>query len=61
MVYPNTQLLIANRWIDSDSRKTLGVLNPATGTVIDRVAQGDVCTAADPESKASHLRKLGSK
>ena len=38
MTYPDTQLLIANEWLDAASGRTLDVLNPATGTVIGRVA-----------------------
>ena len=34
MTYPNTQLLIANEWVDAQGGKTLDVLNPATGKTI---------------------------
>ena len=36
--YPNTQLLIANEWLDAAGGKTLEVVNPATGAVIGKVA-----------------------
>lgn len=36
--YPNTQLLIANEWVDAASGRTLEVRNPATGQVIGQVA-----------------------
>ncbi|RDI27179.1 NAD-dependent succinate-semialdehyde dehydrogenase [Pseudacidovorax intermedius] len=36
--YPNTQLLIANEWVDAASGKTLDVINPATGQPIGKVA-----------------------
>ena len=36
--YPNTQLLIANEWVDAASGKTLDVINPATGQHIGKVA-----------------------
>lgn len=36
--YPNTQLLIANEWVDAVSGKTLDVINPATGQPIGKVA-----------------------
>jgi succinate-semialdehyde dehydrogenase/glutarate-semialdehyde dehydrogenase len=36
--YPDTQLLIDNRWVDAASGKVLHVLNPATGARIGHVA-----------------------
>ena len=36
--YPDTRLLIDNQWVDAASRKTLDVLNPATGAPIGKVA-----------------------
>ena len=40
------KLLINNRWIPSESGKTFGTVNPATGEEICRVAEAD---AADVE------------
>ena len=36
--YPDTRLLIANEWVDAAGGKTIDVRNPATGTVIGKVA-----------------------
>ncbi|MGA2552395.1 MAG: NAD-dependent succinate-semialdehyde dehydrogenase [Burkholderiaceae bacterium] len=36
--YPHTRLLIDNQWVDAESKKTLDVLNPATGEPIGKVA-----------------------
>jgi len=36
--YPDTQLLIANEWVDASSGKKIDVRNPATGQVIGTVA-----------------------
>src|SRR5437870_5787495 len=36
-----TKLLIDGKWVDSASGKTFETINPATGEVITRVAQGD--------------------
>ena len=36
--YSDTQLLIDNQWCDAASRKTIDVLNPATGQAIGKVA-----------------------
>ena len=36
--YPSTQLLIANKWVDAASGKTIEVRNPATGQAIGTVA-----------------------
>lgn len=36
--YPDTQLLIANQWLDAKSGKTLDVINPANGQIIGKVA-----------------------
>jgi succinate-semialdehyde dehydrogenase / glutarate-semialdehyde dehydrogenase len=38
MPYPNTQLFIANQWVDALDGRTLAVHNPATGKEIGRVA-----------------------
>jgi succinate-semialdehyde dehydrogenase/glutarate-semialdehyde dehydrogenase len=38
MVYPKVQLLINGEWSEAESRKTLPVVNPATGEVIGTVA-----------------------
>lgn len=40
--YTDTQLLIANEWVDAASGKTLDVVNPATGQVIGRVAHAGI-------------------
>ncbi len=40
--YPHTQLLINNQWQDAASGKTIGVLNPATGLEIGRVAHAGI-------------------
>ncbi|PZQ69435.1 MAG: NAD-dependent succinate-semialdehyde dehydrogenase [Variovorax paradoxus] len=42
MTYPNTQLLIANEWVDAQGGKTLDVLNPATGKTIGTVAHAAI-------------------
>jgi succinate-semialdehyde dehydrogenase/glutarate-semialdehyde dehydrogenase len=39
--YPDTRLLIANTWADGASRRTLPVVNPATGDVIGTVAHAE--------------------
>lgn len=41
-----TQLFIGGRWMDADSRATFDVINPATGEVLAKVADG---AAADME------------
>lgn len=40
--YPNTQLLIANKWVDAASGKTIDVRNPATGQTIGTVAHAGI-------------------
>ncbi|RYY64540.1 MAG: aldehyde dehydrogenase family protein, partial [Comamonadaceae bacterium] len=40
--YSNTQLLIANEWVDAASGKTIDVRNPATGQVIGAVAHAGI-------------------
>lgn len=40
--YTNTQLLIANEWVDAASGKTIDVRNPATGQVIGTVAHAGI-------------------
>ena len=39
---PSTKLLINNRWVPSESGKTFGTINPATGEEICQVAEADV-------------------
>jgi len=39
---PPTNLLINNRWVPSESGKTFGTINPATGEEICRVAEADL-------------------
>ena len=51
-----TKLLINNRWIDSESGKTFGTINPSTGEEICQVAEAD---SADVE-KAVRRRALRS-
>ncbi|WP_397475193.1 NAD-dependent succinate-semialdehyde dehydrogenase [Pusillimonas sp.] len=41
-VYPDTQLLIANKWVGAASGKTIDVRNPATGQTIGTVAHADI-------------------
>ena len=40
-MYPNTQLFINGEWTDAASRKTLPVVNPATGEQIGTVAHAE--------------------
>ena len=40
--YSDTQLLIDNQWCDAASRKTIDVLNPATGQAIGKVAHAGI-------------------
>jgi len=40
--YTDTRLLIDNEWVDAASRKTLDVVNPATGRVIGKVAHAGI-------------------
>src|SRR5690606_8259679 len=40
--YPDTQLLIANKWVGAASGKTLDVRNPATGQTIGTVAHAGI-------------------
>jgi len=49
-----TKMLIDGKWIDSASGKTFETLNPATGEVIARVAEGD---AADVDKAVKAARK----
>ncbi len=53
--YPDTQLLIANQWVDAAQGKTLDVLNPATGQVIGRVA----CASISDLDKALAAAQTG--
>jgi len=39
--YPDTQLLIANAWTPGGARRTVPVVNPATGAVIGSVAHAE--------------------
>jgi aldehyde dehydrogenase (NAD+) len=48
-----TKLLINNRWVDSESRKTFPTINPATGEEICQVAEAD---AADVEKAVRAAR-----
>src|SRR5580658_9047492 len=36
-----TKLLINNRWVDSESGKTFGTINPSTGEEICQIAEAD--------------------
>src|SRR5687767_15892209 len=49
-----TKMLIDGKWIDSASGKTFETLNPATGEVIARVAEGD---KADVDKAVKAARK----
>src|SRR5690606_20687911 len=40
--YPDTQLLIANEWVEAASGKTIPVRNPATGQAIGTVAHAGI-------------------
>lgn len=42
VAYPNTQLLIANEWVDAQDGQSLEVRNPATGKVIGTVAKAGI-------------------
>jgi aldehyde dehydrogenase (NAD+) len=48
-----TKLLINNRWVASESGKTFGTVNPATGEEICQVAEAD---AADVEKAVKAAR-----
>jgi succinate-semialdehyde dehydrogenase/glutarate-semialdehyde dehydrogenase len=45
--YPDTQLLINNRWVNAADGKTLAVLNPTTNLEIARLAQAGVTDLND--------------
>src|SRR4051812_34899390 len=47
------KLLINNRWVDSESRKTFPTLNPATGTEICQISESD---AADVDKAVRAAR-----
>jgi succinate-semialdehyde dehydrogenase / glutarate-semialdehyde dehydrogenase len=47
LTYPDTQLLINNRWVDAADGKTLAVLNPATNLEIARLAQAGITDLND--------------
>src|SRR5579863_6106188 len=49
-----TKMLIDGKWVDSVSGKTFETINPATGEVIARVAEGD---KADVDKAAKAARK----
>src|SRR5580698_6113596 len=49
-----TKLLIDNRWIASESGKTFGTVNPATGEEICQIAEAD---AADVEKAVKAARR----
>ena len=49
-----TRMLIDGKWIDSASGKTFETLNPATGQVIAKVAEGD---AADVDKAVKAARR----
>ena len=49
-----TKMLIDGKWVDSVSGKTFDTINPATGDVIARVAEGD---KADVDKAAKAARK----
>jgi aldehyde dehydrogenase (NAD+) len=49
-----TKMLIDGKWVDSASGKTFETINPATGEVIARVAEGD---KADVDKAAKAARK----
>src|SRR6202790_141987 len=49
-----TKLLINNRWIASESGKTFGTLNPATGEEICQIAEAD---DADVEKAVTAARQ----
>ena len=40
--YTDTRLLIDNEWLDAASRRTIDVINPATGKTIGRVAHAGI-------------------
>ena len=48
-----TKLLINNRWVDSESGKTFGTINPSTGEEICQIAEAD---AADVEKAVRAAR-----
>ncbi|MEY3995882.1 MAG: hypothetical protein RL344_225 [Pseudomonadota bacterium] len=52
-IYPNTQLLINNRWVDAADGKTLAVLNPATNLEIARLAQAGITDLNDALTAAA--------
>src|SRR6516225_8597082 len=39
---PEPRLLIANRWVESESQKTFPTINPSTGDEICQIAEADV-------------------
>ena len=64
MTYPNVQLLIDGQWCDAASKKTLPVMNPATGETIGTVAHAektDLDRALEAAAKGFQAwRKVGS-
>jgi len=53
VVLPATKLLINNRWIESESGKTFGTINPSTGEEICQVAEAE---AADVDKAVKAAR-----
>ncbi len=62
-MYPNVQLLIDGQWCDSAAKKTLPVVNPATGETIGTVAnaeKADLDRALEAAAKGFQAwRKVG--
>ncbi len=63
MTYPNVQLMIDGQWCDAASKKTLPVMNPATGEKIGTVAhaeKADLDRALEAAAKGFQAwRKVG--
>ena len=63
MTYPNVQLMIDGQWCDAASKKTLAVMNPATGEKIGTVAhaeKADLDRALEAAAKGFQAwRKVG--
>jgi len=56
MSYQDTQLLIHNEWREAASKKSLPVINPATGTEIGRVTQAGQAEMDAALESAANLR-----
>jgi succinate-semialdehyde dehydrogenase/glutarate-semialdehyde dehydrogenase len=57
-IYPSTQLLVSNQWVDAADRRTIDVRNPATGEVIGQVAhagRADLDRAVEAAAKGFAL------